>query len=125
MRTLLVVLAIAAAAKIYAEDQIYRRSVSEALIAAHRSGAIAACVNSSVRQSGATSRAGPHLWGKPSAVTIAIGDDDIDVAIWDIDHPNWRARFRNPVLVLDAADRYAAQQCRYDIATAMVRVVER
>jgi hypothetical protein len=52
-------------------------------------------------------------WTSGTAPKLTIGNPALAVHIWQFDHELWNARFRQPHLLLRAAD--PALSCTYDI----------
>jgi len=111
MRALVAVLAILAAAKLWAQDRLYREGAQDALIRAYRERAIAAC----------QSRPNPRgdgqspLWTRPASVDLVIGRSSANVRIWQLDSDLWPARFKHPHVVLTVIDGAVPSVCEYDV----------
>lgn len=119
MRVLVAVLATLAAFKIYAQDQTYRSAVTDALVAAYRSHAIAACQNDHVNQPKNT---GALLWSNPSEITVTIGSSDVEIGMWNVDDELWDAAYKTPYLVLSPSDPLTPLKCTYDITSGSAKV---
>jgi hypothetical protein len=69
---------------------------------------------------------GPQAWSNPRTVKLMIGNSSLDVYLWQTDHAQWSARYRNPYLLLTTDDaqgqRSAGVRCEYDIVNAAAAV---
>lgn len=110
IRVLVLVLALLAGAKVFTQERLYRQGAEEALLAAYRDRAIAACQSQEPFRTAATEAA--PLWTRPQSVALAIGRRSVDVRIWELDNALWRARFRNPHVVLTTTPQAV---CEYDV----------
>ena len=111
MRVLVVLLALLVALKVWAQDHTYRFAANEALIAAYRTRAAAACTASS--QLAAAAQPGRAItWTDAEEPRVVIGKAGLPVHFWEIDHELWDARFRHAYLVLGGA---GGATCTYDM----------
>lgn len=120
MRSVVVVLAILAAAKVWTQDRIYRSAAEEALIHAYRDRAVDGCQRATRSNSPLTPNDQARLaliqaWSKPDRLTLMIGNPNVDVNIWEIDHAAWAMRFKFPYLILDAGGPTPVARCSYDV----------
>jgi hypothetical protein len=122
MRLLVLALALLAGLKLWAQDTVYRSATEEALVAAYRERAAAVCQKE--QQQGVRGQAGAASatnWGNAAQIKLVIGDNNLSVYVWEVDHALWNARYRNPYLVLSANDR-ASLVCTYDIGSGTAHV---
>lgn len=125
LKAFVLVLALAATAKVGIKEYLFHASSSEVIAAAYRDRAADAC-----RQH---PRAGDFGLNSAAAFTdealssVIIGKPDSDVYIWQTDHPKWDARFRNPYLQLATANRAGSGTivCEYDIVNARANLRRR
>ena len=110
MRVLVVLLALLVALKVWAQDHTYRFAANEALIAAYRTRAAAACTASSGIAAALAGRA--VTWTDTEEPRVVIGKAGLPVHFWEIDHELWDARFRHAYLVLGGA---GGATCIYDM----------
>jgi hypothetical protein len=113
-------LALLAGIKVWVQDTVFRAAAEEALIAAYRDRAVAACQRGPQGDPQGRSLAPPSLdWSHPSQVRLVIGNSGIGVHIWEIDHELWDARYKKPYLVLSSG---RGVDCAFDIGqgTALV-----
>ncbi len=122
MRILVVVLATLAAVKIYAQDQMYRTAVTQALVSAYRERAISACQKDRTNQ---PRNLAQLLWANPTAITVSIGRSDLNVGLWTTDLDLWNAAYKKPYLVLEPTDPLTPLKCTYDITSGAARVSQR
>lgn len=127
MRLLVLVLAALAGFKIWASNHLYRQAAEDVIIAAYRDRAIAACQRDTLAQPAAPAQAsggGPLLvssWARPAAIRVVIGKPGLAVAVWDTEHADWRARYKQAFLMLEPAGAAtetraeARSACAYDI----------
>ena len=84
------------------------------IVAAYRERAIQACQRDAKPPQGANPATAS--WSRPLDARLVIGKSDLDVYLWQVEHHLWRARYRNPYLVLTPAhDRSAGLVCEYDV----------
>jgi hypothetical protein len=118
LRALVVLLAILAGAKIWAQDRLYKDGAQEALLTAYRDRAIAACQSAPTPEPGAT-----PLWTRPASVDLVIGRSDVDVRIWQLSSDRWPARFKHPHIVLTVGGD-ASPVCEYDVIEGRAYVTQ-
>lgn len=102
MRALVIALAALVALKVWIQDSVFRTAAEDAIVLAYRSRAADACAALSVAD-----------WSSGVESRVAVGNPNIDVHIWQLDHELWNARFRQPYLVLTPPA--PASACTYDI----------
>jgi hypothetical protein len=117
------VLAALAAGKVWTQDQIYRSAAEEALIAAYRAKATSACQSANAAKTPAPKGQEPVTFATPASIELRIGNRDVDVQIWQIDHAAWPMRYKYPYLVLEAARASQRLRCSYDIKLDRATVV--
>ncbi len=112
MRALILALALLAALKIWTQDTFYRSATEEALINAYRARAASACA-------GLASGPGltPNWTAEPRFV---VGNPALKVHIWQFDHEQWNARFRQPFLIFPGGSGIS---CTYDILAGTAEIV--
>jgi hypothetical protein len=110
-------LALLAGLKIWVQDTLYRSATEDAVIAAYRERAIAACQREPQKDAQGHSLA-PSIvtWATPASVKLVIGNSSVGVHIWEIDHQLWNARYKHAYLMLSPGDRRAGFACAYNIA---------
>ena len=120
MRAFVMLLALLAGLKIWASEQLFRSAAEEALVAAYRDKAMAACQ----REAGGGKEASKDLrsagvlasaWAKPADIKLVIGKRGVDVNIWDHDNALWNVRYKYPYLVLTAPQGSGQGACEYDV----------
>lgn len=57
-----------------------------------------------------------------SPSNLVIGKSGLDVNLWQVDNALWRARYRNPYLLLTAGQYSGTIYCEYDILNAAASV---
>ena len=122
MRAVVMILALLAGLKIWAHDQMFRSGAEEALIAAYRERAIAACQRDAARTLKGQSAGSAQAWSSPAAVKVSIGRSGVDVNIWDVDNALWASRYKSAYLTLVPADRSAT--CEYDVTAGQAEIVK-
>lgn len=120
MRLAVMILALLAGAKIWTQDQIFRSAAEDALIGAYKAKAIESCRGAELpaaiaTQSEEARRKLADAFATPAATRLEIGNRDIDVRIWEVDHVAWAMRYKYPYIVLDAAAAGPSVSCSYDI----------
>ncbi|MEL6297364.1 MAG: hypothetical protein AAFV26_10180 [Pseudomonadota bacterium] len=118
-RFIVIVLAVLATAKVGSHIYLYRDATSSIIVTAYRDKAIAACA-----QHGAESplRVPEKAWADPAKVALEIGKASLDVAIWQVHHRLWEARYKNPFLFVTANAETAHIYCEYDIVRGLASV---
>lgn len=119
-RIAVIALALLAGAKVWTQDQIYRSATEDALIAAYRAKAIETCRNSGppkglANSSEAVRRKLASAFATPADTHLEIGNPDIDVSIWQVDHTAWPMRYKYPYIVLETDKTSTPARCSYDI----------
>jgi hypothetical protein len=119
MRAFVILLLLLAAAKLGFQEYLFRTATRDALLEAYRQHAVEACQRDARSQSlGVAAQA----WATPRDVQLVIGKHALDVYPWQVDHPNWNARYRNPYLLLTVGPRTGTALCEYDILNAAASV---
>ena len=113
IRAVVLILAVLAGVKIWAQERLYRQGAEEALMLAYRERAIAAC-QSQVPDRSLPAAASP-LWTRPASVALVIGRSSANVNIWELDNALWPARFKHPHVVLKAREQGLREKCEYDV----------
>ncbi len=116
MRLVVIILALLVAAKVWAQDRMYREAAGEALLAAYKLHAEAACVGRPQTDArGMPVAVGSVNWKAAETAEILLGNPRLSVPIWQVDHPQWNARYKNPIVRLTVGDRYSRLACDYDV----------
>ncbi len=126
MRFVVLFLAVLAGLKVWTQDRLYRSAAGEALIAAYQERAVGACqAKPKADARGQPLVVGALDWSKAKADDIMFGNPAIEIAVWQVDHALWNARYRNPILRLKFEDRLTRIVCDYDVLAgqAAVRVL--
>jgi hypothetical protein len=111
-----IILALLVAAKVWAQDRMYREAAGEALLAAYKLHAEAACVGRPQTDArGMPVAVGSVNWKAAETAEILLGNPRLSVPIWQVDHPLWNARYKNPIVRLTVGDRYSRLACDYDV----------
>jgi hypothetical protein len=119
MKAIAIFLAFLAAAKLGYQEYLFRIAARDALVAAYKVHAVEACQRDTKSHNFGIS---PQAWANPKAIRLVIGKSSLDVYPWQIDHAKWDARYRNPYLVLTAAQRSGDIACEYDINNAAASI---
>lgn len=125
MRLAVMVLLLLAGAKVWTQHQIFRSATEEALVQAYRGQAIATCRTAPVGTAAGkvAEAAGQRLataFAQPAATRLEIGNRDVSVAIWEVDHAAWAMRYTYPYVVLETTS--PAARCAYDIKLGRAHV---
>jgi len=119
MRAFVVFLALLAAGKLGYQEYLFRGGTRDAIIGAYKEHAAAACQKDARSLNlGLVGQA----WSHPSSIRLAIGKSSLDVQVWQVDHAQWNARYRNPYLLLTANQQSGTIHCEYDIVNAAAAV---
>jgi len=112
MRKLLWLFVMMAAAKYGYQDYIYRVSVGGYLVAIEKNRAVSACA----REAGAEKEVASYItFDQATNVSVSIGNPSLDVPMWDINNPNWSARYQRPHIVIVARTEPFEISCAYDL----------
>lgn len=124
MKALVIVLAILAGVKVWTQQSLFRAASEQALMKAYGSAAMASCQKTSRRGT----KLIPNLrqsidWSQVHSAKVVIGDETIDVAIWQVDHENWEQRFKMPYIHLKTGQASKPHVCIFNVmtGTALVR----
>lgn len=117
MRSILIVVAGLAVAKVYAQDHFVRASFTDALIAAYSEKAQQICAREGAKHGAAT----PAAWSAARDAHVTIGGKVASVMIWDYSNPLWAVRYRNPHLVLSASGSRKLK-CSFDVSAGVAFV---
>ncbi len=60
----------------------------------------------------------------PAEVTLVIGKPNLDIAMWDVDNPQWATRYKRPFLVLRSSDKATEAVCAFDVLSGRAEIVE-
>jgi len=116
MRLVVILLALLVAGKVWTQDQLYRSAASEALLSAYKLHAEAACLaRPQTDARGMPVAVGTVNWKAAETAEILLGNPRLSVPIWQLDHPSWNARYKNPILRLTVGDRFSRLACDYDV----------
>lgn len=119
MRALVLALALLATLKIWVHESAYRSATEDAIVAAYRARAAEACASVSPFAT-VSSDHGALGWAASDAPRVAVGNPDLRVYLWEVDHELWNARYRQPYLIL--AGGPTGFSCTYDIIAGTAEV---
>jgi len=119
LRVIVAVLAVMACAKLFSHAYFYREATRQIIISTFRDAALDACA--------ANGAVGPlriprQAWRDPADIALLIGNRDIDVYLWQINHRLWEARYKHPYLVVTAQANTAHIFCEYDVVRGFASV---
>jgi hypothetical protein len=60
------------------------------------------------------------LWSASNSVRIEIGNRQLAVSLWQVDHQDWQARFHRTYLVLDAS----TARCHFDVSSGAASIAD-
>ena len=124
MRAVVIVLALLVGVKIWAQDRLYREAAGDALIAAYQMHAQAACVaRPQTDARGMPVAVGSVDWKKPETAEVILGNPRLSVPVWRFEHPQWNARYKNPIVRLTVGDRYSRLACDYDVMSGKAELL--
>ena len=118
MRGLVALLALLAALKVGGQQYLVSTTKSEIIVSTYRQRAAGACERASKLQQIGNAQD----WAKTEDVRLVIGKGALDVQIWQLDHALWRARFKNPYLILSAPEKTKSVFCEFDIVQDVASV---
>ncbi len=121
MRALVVALALLAGLKIWTHQTLFRAASEQALLKAYKTGAVKACQHATARQRRVyAGSAVPVDWSQHRLAKVVIGNKDLDVALWQLEHKQWDARFKTPYIHLKSNTAPQSVVCVYDILAGTV-----
>jgi hypothetical protein len=124
MRAIVLALAMLAGLKVWYQDTVYRTAATEALVSAYRTRATEACQKQPQRDELGRSLAAFQVdWRSPTSIEVVIGNKQVDVSLWETDHPLWAARYKHPYLMLASGDRHSRLSCAYDVLAGSATLV--
>lgn len=124
MRAVVMVLALLVAAKIWTQDKLHRDAANDALLAAYKLHAEQTCVGRPQTDArGMPVAVGSVDWKKPETAEVLLGNPRLSVPVWQFEHPQWNARYKNPVVRLTVGDRYSRLACDYDVMTGKAELL--
>ena len=121
MRTLTVLLAALVAAKLLTHQYLYREATQDLIVRAYRDAAVVTCATAAISR---TEQLDAIAWRQAQDIDLEIGrrDHKASVYLWDVEHPHWSQRYRDPVLRLVSGRARDGAVCEFDIlrGTAVV-----
>lgn len=124
MRVLVVLLALLAAGKVWTQDHMYRSAAGEALLAAYRAHAEAACrARPQTDARGLPLSARTVDWSKAETADVLLGNPRLSVPLWQVDHPLWDARYKHPIVRLTVGDRLSRLACDYNVLAGSAELI--
>lgn len=124
MRAILIVLALLVAAKIWTQDRMYREATGEALLAAYKLHAVSACAaRPQTDARGMPIAVGSVDWKSAETAEVLMGNPNLTVPLWQVDHPSWNARYKNPIVRLTVGDRFSRLACDYDVMAGSAQLI--
>lgn len=127
MRLAVAVLALLAGAKVWTQERMYRSATEDALVSVYKDKATERCRHAAATRSTGTppdSARTPasEAFAKPATIRLEIGNPEVDVHIWEIDHAAWPMRYKYPYIVLDAGNSQHALRCSYDVTLDKAKI---
>jgi hypothetical protein len=119
MKPVVLFLALLAAAKLGHQEYLFRTGTRDAILGAYREHATEACQH---QARGLAPGMPAQAWASPASIQLVIGDNSLDVNLWQVDNALWSARYRNPYLLLTAGQHSGTIWCEYDILNAAASV---
>lgn len=115
LKGIVLLLALAATAKVGIKEYLFHTSSAEVIAAAYRDRAADACRHNARALDYGLNVA--NAFTDDATSSVVIGKADSDVYLWQTDHPKWDARYRNPYLQLATPNRAGTGTviCEYDI----------
>ncbi len=124
MKALVVALAILAGMKMWTQQTLFRAASEQALLKAYGSEAISMCEKT-------TAKDGDHIpnlrktidWTNPWSAKLVIGDQTVDVALWQVDHKDWDQRFKTPYIHLKTGATSKPHVCVFNVMTGRASIL--
>jgi hypothetical protein len=124
MRAVVIILALLVAAKVWTQDKLHQEAANEALLAAYKLHAEAACIaRPQTDARGMPVAVGSVNWKQPETAEVMLGNPRLSVPVWQFENPQWDARYKNPVVRLTIGDRFSRLACDYDVMTGKAELL--
>lgn len=118
MKVLVVVLAILAGLKVWTQQSLHRAASEQALLKAYGSAAISSCQRTTAKEAEYISNLRKSVdWSTPQSAKVIIGDDSVEVSIWQVDHKDWDRRFKTPYIHLTSGAATRSKVCVFNVFT--------
>jgi hypothetical protein len=62
-------------------------------------------------------------WKQPEKAEVMLGNPRLSVPVWQLEHPMWDARYKNPIVRLTVGDRYSRLACDYDVMSGKAELL--
>lgn len=118
MRILALALAFLAIGKIAVVHWLYQSASDDVIVSAYRPRALDACSRDALRVFGLDTGA----WSNGTPIKLEIGKRSSSIRIWQINHPAWSERYRNPYLYLSAQATGLQVKCAYDVVSGTAAI---
>jgi len=124
MRAVVIFLALLVAGKVWTQDKLHQEAANEALLAAYKLHAEAACVvRPQTDGRGMPVAVGSVDWKRSETAEVLLGNPRLSVPVWQFEHPQWNARYKNPIVRLTVGDRFSRLACDYDVMTGTAELL--
>ena len=121
MRALVIALALLAGLKIWTTNTLHQTASEHALLKAYAAEAATACQKQQHRS--APIGAKSTDWTRYRSAKVIIGDQQLDVALWQVDHEHWDLRFKTPFIHLKTGAETDNTTCIFNVMTGSVSVL--
>jgi hypothetical protein len=119
IKSIAIALAVLAAAKIGTVEYLQAAAAREAIMKAFRSDAVQACHKAHTQQDAGSPGA---VWSRQADATVIFANRTHAVGLWQVDHPQWVARWRQAHVVLNAQIASVRLRCDYDTSSGSATV---
>ena len=94
------------------DQYLFRAAAHDVIIETFQASAADACHSNAQTQKidGSISS-----WRNPASLKLVIGKSNLDVYFWQVDSSMWKAKYKNPYMLLVADENPSYILCEYDI----------
>ena len=121
MRLIVFMLIALALGKVGTQTYIRQQSAQVTIISAYREPALVACrkkfggFNATSASRPSNRSITPPPQSERVSIELMIGNQNLNVRLWQTSHAQWSARYRDPFLIVKAQGRSDRPVCEYDI----------
>lgn len=116
MRAIVFALALLACLKVWTQHALYRAASEQALLKAYGAQAVSACQRQAQRSIKVSLDSRTKIdWSHNQSVKVVMGNPDLDVSLWQVDHKLWDQRYKTPFIHISADKNAFGQTCIYNV----------
>lgn len=119
LRAVVISLGVLAIAKLASQAYLYQQATENIIVATFKDRAILACARTGAQ---GPLRIPGQTWVASAEIELSIGKPDLDVALWQVNHRLWPARYKTPYLMVTPATDIMSVTCAYDVVAGYATV---